>query len=50
MVTPVLLNLYKVSHYKYFSQLVGHILTLKRFSIELTTILVGYLLNFQQRA
>ena len=29
-----------VSHYKYFRQLVGYILTLKRFSIKLTKMLV----------
>ena len=30
-----------VSHYTYFRQVAGNILTLKRFSIKLTTILVG---------
>ena len=37
-----------VSHYKYFRQLAGNILTLKRFSTKLTTILVGNPLTFRQ--
>ena len=37
-----------VSHYKYFRQLTGNILTLKRFSIKLTTILVRNTFTFRQ--
>ena len=36
--------------FKYFRQFGGNILTLKRFSIKLTTILVGNPLTFQQLA
>ena len=37
-----------VSHYKYFRHLAVHILTLKRFSIKLTIIVVGNPLTFRQ--
>ena len=39
-----------VSHYKYYRQVAGNILNLKRFSIKLTTILVGHPLTLRQHA
>ena len=38
------------AHHKYCRKLAGNIVTLKRFSIKLTTILVGYPLTFRQLA
>ena len=38
----------EVSRYKYFRKLAGNILTLKRFSIKLSKMLVGNLLTFRQ--
>ena len=40
----------KYNNYKYFRQVAGNILTLKLFSIKLTTILVGNPLTFRQLA
>ena len=44
----ILYYLKGVSHYKYFRQLVGNILTLKRFFIKLIKILVGNPLTFRK--
>ena len=50
MYTTLKLHVKVVFQYKYFRQVAGNILTLKRFSIKLTKIVVGNLLTFGQIA
>ena len=49
-VYEILFSIKEVPHYTYFWQLSGHIVTLKRFSIKLTILLVGNSLTFRQLA